>query len=1712
MAQLAVSLAGAAIGFALGGPTGAQIGWAAGSLIASGLGPGSQGPRLSDTKVQVSSYGAALGIVYGAYRKAGNVIWSTDLKEHESEEGGKGGGPSVTTYSYTVSCAVAICEGVQGSVRRIWADAKLVYDATGEGGGVTRAASSKFAEYFQFYPGSEDQMPDPTIEAHRGAGNVPGYRGTCYVVFTDLPLEDYGNRIPNFTFEVVNKPKEEQEIDVLSPLMIGPWDTNGPPSHSLGKTEYYVEGDPNTSSRYNTIEEAIARLQEVYGSNYVVYQGFYTGLREVPLEGHLNVFGGAQDINSYADGKGAYRVFIAYNVAAPSVVARSYSGVISGTNFTGFAYPEMYRAGYRYGLDTIYSLSTAGPGGVGHTGLVRGGNSLSVPDGFTQLEYDQYEYFVKGAEYWQNPEATPPGNPVVFYSPHRFVVAVRVPTPPPTTCPVGDPCELGRAQLPGDPRFCITCDGEITPNFEQQIINGVHRQLQAASGESIYGTYQTVPMGPVLAPDHPDYDNAAFWTAAAQAAGVEGTFPFQFPVAVFQVAGGSYTVDKVEAGSALLSDIVEDISLRAGLTAEQLNTTALTDVVAGFQIASQIPARNAITPLSQAFKFDAVESGGAIKFVKRGSTPVVRITRDHLGAGEETSADAFAEHTRSQETELPATVNVAYAAIVADYETGTQTARRRVTSSQQVLGVELPIVLTDQQASDIAAVLLYDLWTARTERRLQLTRYWSQLEPTDVIEFHDGQFAYQVRISDVESDGPVQKLIAHDSDPASYSPVTAPSVTQGGGSSMTFVGPTRVQLLDIPLLREQDNSYGIYGAASGFLDSWSGARLFRSADDGDSYSSVRDMTRRAVMGRAQDVLGVYLGGNTVDEVNVVTVRMASGTLEGITQAMLLNNGNVAVLGDEVIQFQRAEQVAQGTYRLTGLLRGRLGTEQHMGNHAVGDRFVLLTEATLYRLPDNPGSINTEQVYKAVSFGQALEDAVPVPVVNTGVSLKPLSPVHLSAIRLADGSYVVRWVRRTRFDGAWLPGIDVPLGESTEEYLVEVLDGDTVMSSKTVTAPIVTLGSSESSYTMDTVGDLGAPIWMAQQVGTGLIGLRVDNVDSNPKRVIRLDASGVLSEESSPMGQQVFQAVHGSNSVYVITTDPLNPTLYRFAYNNLAAPTATRTSNVASDFGGVAHDGANVWLAVRSTNQLLRLNPITLDVAGTFSFDWAGDSPNAIYADGGFLWAVVGADIVKWSLSTNAEVDRVTTNCTDLADIVLAPGLIFAVDSSSTPRVEVYDRATLTLQTVHAVAGLAPVYPGHYGRVFGDFVAIGDVQRVVNLFDAATGDLLGRAPITTSPRDVAGVFDGSLIVTGSPNNNYLNVTGGLYSVGEPSVAQDLTGKTVRVSQLSASVGPGFPSTVTIPAASENSRGLRERFTLTFPVIQAVPVNGGFVAIEDSNSFRGRSIARYNANGNRIGYGAVPPTPAIATDIVVVGSNVFVSTTNGTEPSWLFKYPAESIVPGAVLTNLDTAAYQATTSADLQQLATDGTNIWAPQFYTGNLKRLSAANLSVLDTYPVGGVGVVAAVYEPTEGVLYLLNSIEAEVQVFSIASATVVRTFAVQDGASSILFAGGLLYVASGVGHAYNAATGALVRDIGTVAGDSNGRLRGTPFVLYAGFVFYADWQNGRLVALTASTAVQSFTVDVPNIAELAGLGDGVLLVNTKIFGTAQPVTKAYAFT
>ena len=190
MATLLLTALGTAIGGPLGGTIGALIGRQADAAI---FGGGTrQGPRLRELAVSTSSYGQPLARHFGRMRVPGTIIWATDLIETKRKQKGRKGQPSTVAYSYSASFAVALSSTPVARLGRIWADGNLLRGAMDD---------LKVAGRMRFYQGYGDDPIDPLIEADKGS-LAPAFRDCAYVVFEELELGDFGNRIPALSFEL----------------------------------------------------------------------------------------------------------------------------------------------------------------------------------------------------------------------------------------------------------------------------------------------------------------------------------------------------------------------------------------------------------------------------------------------------------------------------------------------------------------------------------------------------------------------------------------------------------------------------------------------------------------------------------------------------------------------------------------------------------------------------------------------------------------------------------------------------------------------------------------------------------------------------------------------------------------------------------------------------------------------------------------------------------------------------------------------------------------------------------------------------------------------------------------------------------------------------------------------------------------------------------------------------------------------------------------------------------------------------------------------------------------------------------------------------------------------------------------------------------------------------------------------------------------------
>lgn len=165
-----------------------------GFLFNRGKNTTNRADMIADFQINSASYGEVVPEVLGTTRLSGNIIYYDDFTPHEhrsTTRTGKGGGSKHTeiTYTYTVACAIGLCEGPIAGIGKVWRD-KEIYTYPSEKIELTA------------YNGDYGQTPWPYVLSKHPEKALP-YSGLAYMA----GVVDLGERgsLPQFNFEIRGK-------------------------------------------------------------------------------------------------------------------------------------------------------------------------------------------------------------------------------------------------------------------------------------------------------------------------------------------------------------------------------------------------------------------------------------------------------------------------------------------------------------------------------------------------------------------------------------------------------------------------------------------------------------------------------------------------------------------------------------------------------------------------------------------------------------------------------------------------------------------------------------------------------------------------------------------------------------------------------------------------------------------------------------------------------------------------------------------------------------------------------------------------------------------------------------------------------------------------------------------------------------------------------------------------------------------------------------------------------------------------------------------------------------------------------------------------------------------------------------------------------------------------------------------------------------------
>jgi len=1075
------ALVGGVVGFfTLGGPTGALQGASYGAAIGGALDPadipGREGPRLSDASEQASGFGVGIPRVYGTIRVAGTVIWIENNSRREvarktKSSGGKGGGGSqeTTTYEYYGTFAVLLADNQVDALKRVWDSRGLLLNTVSDDIGTTIESSGLFPlgslynpgneaalkaalqttpnagpkGQIRLYPGFDDQEPDPRMEADLGVGNTPAYRGCTLAVFYDFPLQqEYGQSIigAQLSFELIADGTAGDAVFLSQYTVFSPAGA----LEDVGNSYYMT---PERCSIYY-------KFGTGHDKNYgIVNVGPY-GIEPRPLKYP------SLDFDYNEDGLPTYGLPDLRDVRSVPSGSDVEIGILNTDSASGFDSSFPGNKFFRY---TTGITSRKGEFGEGiWYGYERSSYTLSV--GFEESDTN----------------AT-----ITLGFGHGVISGIGIDDDNNAVCVLANRIEIYDTTL----TLIRTIDtsgitgmtglSSTSPSAYRAVYrNGLLYIGTRGSSGSVMSRLRVFDLDTETLALNLDVS-----AVLPSSGGATDEFNFDVRGNICTAIAYTFTgatddrtyvarfrLPAPDGSGVPLSTVVRSLIEESELIeAADLDVTDLDQTVRGYKTAGPGSIRQRIEPLMLSHSFDLTMSGYQLKAVKRGAASVMTLDPDDLDARAYGSAPGVAlAQSREMDTQLPSVVVVKSLDADRDYEVNQQQSQTMAASrSVNVKEITLPEVFTPDETAGIAEIIWTRSWLERTSFNFSLPQTYRALEATDVVTLPMPDATYELYLVSVNytQDNRVECTAVLD-DSAIYTTNATGSAGTASSTTIPYDGPSVMHLLDIPAITDTYDDVGFPAALAGYSTTWPGGVIAESNNGGQSYQPIQGYPGAVVSGIVPDALPTA-DPYVTDTTNTLTVQLYSPSMSisSITKAEMMTGKNWAAYGVagrwEIIRFADVTVNADDTISLTTMIRGCKGTEQYMSEHEDEDIFVFLSDDDMAFIERASTQIGVSLLYKGVTSGADIDAVSATTFSYTGVNLKPWSAVYPEVTD--SGDIVITWKRRSRLESSyWTTGVQIPLGEDTESYEIDILAGSTVLRTLTATSQTVTYTSAQQT--------------------------------------------------------------------------------------------------------------------------------------------------------------------------------------------------------------------------------------------------------------------------------------------------------------------------------------------------------------------------------------------------------------------------------------------------------------------------------------------------------------------------------------------------------------------------------------------------------------------------------------------------------------------------
>jgi hypothetical protein len=342
---------------------------------------------------------------------------------------------------------------------------------------------------------------------------------------------------------------------------------------------------------------------------------------------------------------------------------------------------------------------------------------------------------------------------------------------------------------------------------------------------------------------------------------------------------------------------------------------------------------------------------------------------------------------------------------------------------------------------------LLDDWLKRTWSQRETATFFTAAPRTDVVpgavvRLPAGGNPSEFLVTGIE-EGIVRKVTARQIARGAPPPWTV-STPSGKIGAAVADGPPHAVFLDLPAAVGSGQAQDQFRIAA-WQKPWRSQAIFVSPED-TGFTMRGKIAAPARLGRLLEAMPAGMEGR-VEPAGSAVVELFDADVASVTLPQLLNGANAAAVRSaagpwEVLQFGTAEELSPGTWRLSDLLRGQLGTGDAMAAGApVGADFILLDDAVV-PAGLQAGEIGLQLNWRVGPSAGDLSDVSFATSAQTGGvrALLPYAPVHIRG-NWNGSDLALSWIRRGRLDADRWDASEIPLAEEAEQYQVAIAPAD-----------------------------------------------------------------------------------------------------------------------------------------------------------------------------------------------------------------------------------------------------------------------------------------------------------------------------------------------------------------------------------------------------------------------------------------------------------------------------------------------------------------------------------------------------------------------------------------------------------------------------------------------------------------------------------------------